>query len=478
MRHHKAKIHCSLGPTTDDESVLRAMVEAGMGGARINLSFDDLETQSSRIRMVRHVARTVGRDVAVVVDLPGRKVRVGDLLDAECTLVSGERVCFQQDAAPPPEAGLSVLPVDAGFFHENLAIGDRILLSDSQVEVELRETGSGHAVGEVLLGGKVRRRSVIHVPGMVPESPALSEADRAGLAMAHAHDADFVAPSFLSEGKDLIELREALADLNSHTPAIFKVERAEAFARIDGILERADGIMLRRGDLGSAIELARMPFVQKQIIRLANERGVPIIIATQMLGSMQHAPTPTRAEASDLSNSVVDGADGVLLSAETAIGRFPVEAVKMAARIIEETEGSHGQPRRERQRETYPSPFADITAEMACRAAHETGAVAIACFTESGRTARLLAKHRPTVPIVAFCPHERTRRQMALHWSVRSDALDVIPDVDDMVQAVDKRLQSQGKVKPGDPIVIVFGAPVGQMGHTNSVRIHTVGEIG
>lgn len=238
--------------------------------------------------------------------------------------------------------------------------------------------------------------------------------------------------------------------------------------------------MIRRGDLGAQIEITRVPAVQKEILRLAGQAGKPAIIATQMLGSMVDSPRPTRAEASDVSNAIADGADGVLLSAETAIGRYPVESVGMMARIIGETE-QEGVPFRRAlppADQAIRAGFAHTTARIACEAALQTKARLIACFTESGRTARLVAKYRPYAPIIAFCSNDETRRKLALNWGVRTDALDVAGEVEVMVQRVEQRLLSHQLVRDGDRLVIIFGAPVGEKGHTNSMRLHVVGSVG
>jgi pyruvate kinase len=305
--------------------------------------------------------------------------------------------------------------------------------------------------------------------------PPLTDRDMPLLNMAVQHNIDYLAVTYISDAEDVMHVREQLHTLGKDIPIIAKVERPEAFARLDGILRRADGVMLHRGDLGTQIEITHVPLIQKKILRLANNRGVPAIIATDMLSSMVKVPRPTRAEASDVSNAIADGADGVVLSAESAIGKHPVASTEMMARIIQETELSRFDLRRNIMLEQTISPFADTAARSACRAAEQTHAKLIACFTRSGRTARLVAKYRPRVPVIAFCTHEETRQRVALFWGVRSYKLNPAIDVEVMVEALESELLNLGLVQDGDRIVLIFGAPTGKTGQTNSVRLHEIG---
>jgi pyruvate kinase len=302
----------------------------------------------------------------------------------------------------------------------------------------------------------------------------LADNDERFLKLAIEQRVDYIALTYVADASDILMVRERLLDLGRDIPIIAKIERSEAFARLDGILKRADAVMIRRGDLGAHIEVTRIPLVQKEILRLANNSGVPVIIATQMLGSMIESPSPTRAEASDVSNAIADGADGVLLSAETATGKYPVEAVAMMGRIISETERSRVTTQRPLLSDTV-LPFEEATAAIACQASIQCNAKLIACFTESGTTASLLAKYRPQAPIIAFCTKDETRRKLALTWGIRTDELEPSRDVEVMVSEVEKRLVERGLLRPTDRLVIAFGAPVGESGHTNSVRLHEVG---
>jgi pyruvate kinase len=475
MAERRAKIVCTLGPASQDEATIAALLDAGMDGCRLNLSFGPPEEYEQLIARVRKVAAAKGKSVAIIADLPGRKIRVGALEGGRVDVLTGSTVTFQVDRGQVGHARL--LPVDSGFFHENLIRGDQVLLSDGLVELEITAVREHEAEGRVLFGGVVAQSTGVHVPGMTVRGGLITDEDLPYLRMVAAQQVDYLALTYVTDGADILQARERLADMGASIPIIAKIERSEAFARLDGILLRADAIMVRRGDLGAQIEVTRVPLVQKEILRLAGLRGVPVIIATQMLGSMINAPTPTRAEASDVSNAVVDGADGLLLSAETAVGRFPVAATQMMDRIIEETEKERFEAAPKQWTETFDAPFADTTARIACMAARQTGARVIACFTESGRTARLVAKYRPEVPVVAFCRNEATGRRLQVVWGVETCQLTHVGNVERMVHTVEELLLNRGAIRRGDRLVIVFGAPVGEKGKTNSVRLHEVGRL-
>lgn len=469
----RAKIICTLGPATDREGVLERLIQSGMDAARLNLSFGELDEHVRRIAELRAITqRTKHRPVAIIADLPGRKLRIGRLAGQRVHVEPGSLVELVADNG---QLGTdAAIPADRGIFHENMIRGDKVLLADGLVELVVREVGHLRARTEVVYGGDVAERTGVHVPGLPLRGGPLGPGDKQLLELAIAQGVDYVALSHVADGADVLSVREKLVDLGHDLPIIAKIERSEAFARLDGILGRSDAVMIRRGDLGAEIEVTRIPLVQKDIIRLANQRGVPVIIATQMLGSMIDAPTPTRAEASDVSNAVADGADGVLLSAETATGHFPVEAVAMMSRIIRETERSRATTPRPTHAGTELS-FADATASIACQAAVQASAKLIVCFTESGRTATLVGKYRPNAPIIAFCTKDATRRKLALSWGIRTDELGPARDVETMVHDVERRLLDSGLVRPGDRLVIAYGAPVAEKGHTNSVRLHVVG---
>lgn len=472
----RAKIICTLGPSTDNVDVLQGLIRGGMDVARLNLSFGTVEEHLKRITQLRELTAEIrSRPVAIVADLPGRKIRVRNLENSNVTLETGATVRLDRDEGQLGNA--AALPVDSRLFHDGLMQGDTVLLADGVVELRITRVQKNSADAEVIYGGGVHEHTGVHAPGMPLTGSAITERDLPFIKMAVEQKVDYCALTYVGDAIDIVEVRERLEDMGRNIPIIAKIERGEAFSRLDGILRRADAVMIRRGDLGAQIEITRVPAVQKEILRLAGQAGKPAIIATQMLGSMVSSPRPTRAEASDVSNAIADGADGVLLSAETAIGRYPVASVEMMNRIVRETE-IEGVPFRRKlpsAQQTIRAGFAHTTARIACEAADQTKAKLIACFTESGRTARLVAKYRPHAPIIAFCSNDETRRKLTLNWGVRTDALDVAVQVEVMVRRVEERLISFGFAKDGDRVVIIFGAPVGKRGQTNSVRLHVIG---
>ncbi|NJK89567.1 MAG: pyruvate kinase, partial [Myxococcales bacterium] len=411
----KAKIVCTLGPAVDDDDVLAKLISHGMDAARLNLSFGTLEEHARRIQQVRRLNEAMGRrPVGIIADLPGRKARLGRLEGGRVALETEDVVRFVPDEGQAGDA--RGLPAPPALFRESLVRGDTILLSDGVVELSV-VSASRHVVeAEVVFGGRVGERTGLHAAGLTVEGEPITPEDGPYLEMALDLGVDFLSLSWVCDDEDVLSAKEKLAERGADIPIIAKIERPEAFARLDGILRRSDAVMIRRGDLGAQIEVTRVPLVQKEILRLANRSGVPVIIATQMLGSMIGSPRPSRAEASDVSNAIADGADGVLLSAETSIGTYPVEAVDMMARIIQETETERFD-RSIRPPQDGSATFADTTASIAVEAAERTGAKLIACFTESGRTARLVSKYRPRVPVLAFCHSGQSRRRLALQWA-------------------------------------------------------------
>jgi pyruvate kinase len=306
---------------------------------------------------------------------------------------------------------------------------------------------------------------------------ALTPKDREDLIFGIKAGVDFIALSFVRQPLDLDMARKAMADVGRTVPIIAKLEKPEAIARLDAILDKTDGVMVARGDLGVEIPPEEVPAVQKDIVRRANSRGLPVIVATQMLNSMIDNPRPTRAEASDVANAVFDGADAVMLSGETASGKYPIESVQMMDRIVLAAESATRAQHIKRIIEApvgLPSHFPDVIARVACQAAEASGASLIAAFTLSGVTARLLAHYRPAVPIVAFSPNQEVRRRLALLWGVVPRVLEPIQDTEAMVRRVEEELLTRGLARSGDRVVIVFGAPVGQPGKINSLRLHTI----
>jgi pyruvate kinase len=357
--------------------------------------------------------------------------------------------------------------------------GDRILLDDGLLEQKVLETDKQRLIKtQVVFGGTLKNNKGINLPGVAVRAEALTPKDREDLVFGLKAGVDLIALSFVRQPSDLDTARQAMAEVGRTVPIISKLEKPEAIARLDAILDKTDGVMVARGDLGVEIPPEEVPAVQKDIIRRSNLRGLPVIVATQMLNSMIDNPRPTRAEASDVANAVFDGADAVMLSGETASGKFPIESVQMMERIILAAESSARTQSQQRYIEAplgLPQHFPDVIARVACEAARASGATLIAAFTLSGVTARLLAHYRPPVPIVAFSPNQEVRRRLALLWGVVPRVLEPIQETEAMVRRVEEELLARGLGRKGDRIVIVFGAPVGQPGKINSLRLHTIG---
>jgi len=425
---------------------------------------------------IRAVGRTLGRPVAVLQDLQGPKIRTGPLAagragvrlepGAEITIATGEEI--QGDA--------SLVSTTYAHLAEDVRAGDRLLVDDGLIELRVLSTDGTRVRAEVVEGGQLGEHKGINLPGVALRTAAMSEKDRADIAFGIANGVDFVALSFVRNAEDVQACRLEMERAGRVVPVIAKIEKPEAIAALDEIVAAADGLMVARGDLGVEIVPERVPLLQKEICRRANAAGKPVIIATQMLNSMIEHPRPTRAEASDVANAILDGADAVMLSGETASGRFPIQAVQMMDRIVREAEsgGASSRPYETLVPER-PAPFNLVTASAACEAADASGAVAISCFTLSGTTARLLSHFRPRVPIVAFSPDQSIRRRLSLYWGVLPKVMEPVKNADLMAEAVSERLLEEGLARPGDRVVLVHGSPLGVPGQTNSIRLHEIG---
>lgn len=459
------KLVCTLGPAS--EARIPELVEAGMDVARINCSHQGPAERDRLLQAVRRAATTAGRAVAVMADLSGPKVRLGELRDGFATLLEGDRFVLRPDGEPGDrEAARTSYPQ----LGEDLEPGDRLLLSDGEVELRVVES-SGEVVTEVVRGGTVRSRAGVNAPSERLGVPPVTAKDREDLAWAIEAGVDLVAQSFVRRPHDVKELRALLSD--APPLVVAKLETRPAVEAVDGILPLVDGIVVARGDLGVEAELEEIPVFQKELVARARRAGIPVIIATQMLESMVEEDRPTRAEASDVANAVFEGADGILLSAETAIGAHPVEAVRTAGRIAEVAETSGRRfvaPPPER-----PGPPDDATAvsDAAADIARDGAAAAVACFTRRGRTAALLSAARPGVPIVALSPEPQVVRRLALFHGVLPWGCGLPGDTDEMLAMMDAALRETGCAAPGDAAVLVASTPFGES-RTNLLKVHRV----
>ncbi len=478
----RTKIVCTLGPASDDEGVLRAMIRAGMDVARINFSHGSHDDHRRRIASARRLAAEEGAEVAVMGDLQGPKFRVGDLPGAG-VLLSPERPLLLSAARPYADGpDQRIIPMPHRDFIDALRAGQRLLIDDGALVLRVIEDArDGEALCRVVDGGLLTSRKGVAAPGARLTLSAITPKDRADLAFAVAQSLDALALSFVRRADDVRELRSLVGGLGGDPLLVAKIEKPEAVDDLPDILRAADAIMVARGDLGVEAPAEEVPFYQKTIIRSCLRAGVPVITATQMLQSMIEAPSPTRAEASDVANAVLDGTDAVMLSGETAVGRHPVEAVEAMARIAARAE-AHPWPDADPCDETpgdTPLPQPDVTTGAVTCAAVEMAASlrakAIVCTTVSGRTARMIARHRPCLPILALTPRARARRFTAFMWGVTAELVPELQDTEQIIQMAEQLVVNRGYAQRGELIVIVASHPFGAgTGTTNLVKVHQV----
>lgn len=483
----RTRIVCTIGPASASPAVLRSMVLAGMDVARLNFSHGDQDTHRLAAANLREAAEAAGRPVALLGDLQGPKIRTGLLDSSLQRLVRGGRVVIvsergeqaptRRSAAAALRAGApangEVIEVSHHELVDALQVGDRVLLDDGRIELVVRSIVAGRAECSVARGGLLGERKGVSVPGRSLPLPALTEKDIEDLKLAVELGVDFIALSLVRRPDDVLACQRHLAALGSNAPVIAKLEKREAIRQLGKILEVADAVMVARGDLGVELKVGDVPAAQKDVIDRANRTGVPVITATEMLESMITSNRPTRAEASDVANAIWDGTDAVMLSAETAIGAHPAEAVHAMARICLSAQ-RHPSFERARQIWREPGEVGGAIARAAATAADELGAKVIIAFTESGRTALRCSKARPRMPVVAASPHAEVLRRTALYSGVIPLLVSPGRDTDEMIANATEAARASGLVKRGDRVVLVAGVPVGRPGQTNLFKVETV----
>jgi pyruvate kinase len=463
-----AKLVCTLGPATGDLERIRALTEAGTDVFRVNLSHGDARSRAEMIRLVRMVSEERGADLAVMGDLPGPKIRLGDLAEGAAVLKAGSAFELRAEGPGDTSGASTTYPGLAG----DVRPGDRVLLADGAAELVVRSTTGSAVVCEVIRGGRIRSGAGVNLPAERLSLPGITERDRRALVEIQG-DVDLVAQSFVRTAGDLLELRSLMGD--RPVPIVAKIETRPAVEDIEGILGQADALMVARGDLGVELPMEEIPVLQKELLRSAARAGRPTIVATQMLESMVSAPRPTRAEASDVANAVLDGADAIMLSAETAIGQYPVEAARAASRIAEVAE-ARGGAFRARLEPCHHRDEASAVAHAAARiAADDPEVKAIACYTGTGQTAMLLSGERPSVPIYAFAPDGEVRRRLALRWGVHALPAGEPTDTDSMIALMDEGLRAGGFARAGDALVMTASSPAGRT-QTNMLKVHHAGD--
>jgi pyruvate kinase len=471
MNKRRAKIVCTLGPSSSSPAIIDRLVGAGMDVARLNFSHGTPEDHARNVATVRRASSRHEKPVAILADLQGPKIRTGPLERGQPVhLHFGQRFTITTRKIIGTAEGVSTT---FRALPESVRKGDRILLRDGEIALRVLSARGHDVVCQVENGGDLGEHQGINLPGVKLKIPSLTSKDREDLKVALRLGADYVALSFVRTAADVRAGKAAIAGCGKNTPVISKLEKPEAIDNLDEILSVTDGVMVARGDLGVEMNPEKVPVVQKQIILRARNALVPVITATQMLDSMQKNPRPTRAEASDVANAVFDGSDALMLSGETAAGSYPLESVMMMDRIIREAEASVTSPLR-------PTRYTELQinetiAEAICHAAEELHMKAVVVFTESGSSARVVSKYRPRPPIIAFSPNRETRRRLSLLWGVLPRSITRVHDIDALVRLAERRLKEEHLVRRGDIVGLIAGTPLGTCGTTNLMRLMRIG---
>ena len=460
---------CTLGPATHSYEGIRALVYAGMDVARLNFSHGAHADHAQAYRWVRQASDESGRGVGVLVDLQGPKIRLGTFAHGPVLWATGETVTITTEAVRGTHDRVST--TFAGLAGD-VSVGDRLLVDDGRVGLKVVAVDGPDVRLLVTEGGPVSDSKGLSLPGVGVSVPAMSDKDEADLRFGLALRADMIALSFVRSPLDIDRVHEIMDQTGSRLPVLAKIEKPQAVEALDAIIEAFDGLMVARGDLGVEMPLERVPLVQKRAIQCARELAKPVIVATQMLDSMIGASRPTRAEASDGANAVLDGADALMLSGETSVGAYPVETVATMGRIIVAAEEELGKvPRVQRE----PTSVGGAIAFSAAVVGRTVGASALVAFTQSGDTARRLAEHRSPIPLLAFTPEPAVRSQLALVWGVETFLVPTVAHTDEMVLQVERAMLDLGRMQPGELVTIVAGSPPSTTGSTNAMRVHRVG---
>ncbi|MFE0273336.1 pyruvate kinase [Streptomyces sp. NPDC058992] len=470
----RAKIVCTLGPSTHSYEQIKALVDAGMDVARLNLSHGSYADHEERYRHVRKASDETGRSVGVLADLQGPKIRLGRFREGPVLLERGDEFTITVE---PVEGDRDICGTTYAGLAADVTPGERILVDDGRVSLEVTAVDGPRVRTTVVEGGVISDHKGLNLPGVAVSVPALSDKDVDDLRWAIRTGADVIALSFVRSGRDIEDVHGVMDEEGRRLPVIAKIEKPQAVDTVDDIVAAFDGIMVARGDLGVEMPLERVPLVQKRAIKLARRNAKPVIVATQMLDSMIDNSRPTRAEASDVANAVIDGTDAVMLSGETSVGKHPVETVRTMSRIVEAAEqeilAKGLPPLTERNK---PRTQGGSVARAAAEIGDFLGAKFLVAFTQSGDTVRRLSRYRSPIPLLAFTPDPATRSQLNLTWGVETFLGPRVDSTDAMVAQVDEELLRIGRCRRGDTVVITAGSPPGVAGSTNLVRVHHIGE--
>lgn len=468
----RAKIVATFGPAISGFEQALAVLEAGVDVARMNMSHGDYTVHNETYENVRKAAAQLAKPVAIMADLQGPKIRLGRFVDGPYALAPGDVFTITTEDVPGTK---DICSTTLKSLTEDVKVGDSLLIDDGKVALRATAVDAVKVVTEVVVGGMVSNNKGINLPGVAVNVPALSDKDEADLRWALGRGVDLVALSFVRDAIDIKRVHEIMDEEGRRVPVIAKIEKPQAVENLPEIIDAFDAIMVARGDLGVELPLEEVPIVQKRAIELARRWAKPVIVATQVLESMIENPRPTRAEASDCANAVLDGADAVMLSGETSVGKYPIETVRTMARIIESTE-EHGLERVPALG-TDPKTRGGAITRAAVVIADQLNAKYVCAFTQSGDSARRLSRLRPIKPVVAFTPDERVWNQLSLTWGIQPIMVPMVQHTDEMTEQVDNTLLEKGLVELDDLVVIAAGSPPGQAGSTNSLKVHKVGDL-
>ena len=469
----RAKIIATIGPATQSQESLRQLMEAGLDVVRFNFSHGDHAFYAEAMVKIRQLSEELSRPIAIMQDLQGVKIRTGCLENSQpVELTTGQRLIITTKRLV---GGRDRISTSYKALPQDVQPGDRILLSDGLIELLVSKTSKFEVDCEIVSGGILAENQGINLPGVSISAPPLTEKDIQDLNFGIQQGVDYIALSFVRRAEDLVKLKKKIAESKHDMPVIAKLETPMAIENLEAILEECDGVMVARGDLGVEVNPEKVPVIQKQAVKQANHKGKLVIIATQMLDSMIHNPRPTRAEASDVANAVFDGADALMLSGETAIGHFPVESVVMMSRIISQAESLGTDFQTTLPHEETGLSFPEAVCDAAYHASNSIQARAIAAFTQTGSTARLISKFRPSAEILGVTPHPHIVTRLPLLWGVRPLLMPEIRLIDELIGELEQLLLQQDLVKKGDHLIILTGAPILEQGHINLMKLHRLG---
>ncbi len=470
----RTKIVCTIGPASEQPEILKKLILAGMNVARLNFSHGSHEEHEVRIDRIRECAKELGRNIAIMLDTKGPEIRTGILKDGQVNLQNGDLFTFTPEEIEGTQERVSIT---YDQLAKDVQVGTTILIDDGLIELKVEEIKGQDVTCRIMDGGLLKNRKGVNLPKVLVNLPSITEKDISDIAFGVRKKVDFIAASFVRKASDVLQIRQLLEENGANISIIAKIENEEGVQNSEDILGVADGLMVARGDLGVEIPAEEVPLVQKRLIASCNRIGKPVITATQMLDSMQNNPRPTRAEASDVANAIFDGTDAIMLSGETAAGKYPVESVETMARIACRAESSPMYQERIRQDFQGRLTITDAMGQAVSSTAASLNATAILTPTESGYTAHVVSKHRPSCPIIAATPHEHVVNKLLLVWGVYPFLFESPDNTDEMMEKAIQATVKQKIIKHGDLIVITAGVPVREPGTTNMMKVHVVGKV-